>query len=1034
MEEDATLREVRGPIPLGEPIDGAYRPIKILGRGGMGIVYLAQVDLEKMDLTLLVAYREKGRGESREEEEERRQTRLAKWARRSREELLDMIRSRQIPLPDAGVCALKLLTAPHLIHRFEAEWKGLLSVHHANLIPVYGGGVASGFPYYVMEYVPDPLPIDRLSKELLLVEKLRIAADAARGLSALHQKGIIHRDVKVSNLLVSRGARGELVTRISDLGLGKDTARAEGFTATHDVMGTPHYMSPEQLRSSRDVDPRSDVYSLGGVLYSLIARRPPYHGQGVAEIARAVLSSEPPEPVSRFAPATPREVVRLVERMMSFDPYRRPGSMEEVVTLLEGLVARATDGSLATVEIVEGETIPLAERPASGGRTGVRSGRRSGQRRKLVRPRGWKPWAAFALGVAATALAFGLGISLLAGGDGTSPSPTPTPGDKGGSSETPGEDGDTPGGGLGPGPRDPAAVGGLRAEIEDARRLAASQGNYRRALAEIDRLARRAEALGESERLAGVRRDLALAEEKAFGEFLAELGLARTPEEREKLLQRRVLFPESRSSAIEEEIARLDSRTRDPIPPRPNAQEFMLRLQELLAAHRYRETLEAWREWCRLVPEARHAPDSPHFDAHFQHLADFHELVLAGGEKAIGRDVPFPWPDENGPARVLERRGESVLVRLPSGKELELPVHDLPLPARLALVGESGAEASRATLAALSARGQEKDPAFLDAYLAARGQGLNPSYLDELALAAVQVRLASLIGEARTAHQDPAKFLARVEAFRRPMLDARNLLSPMEPLLDAWTRCARAAEAEAKNPYAGTFAAVLAYGPDPRQRPARVTGPGGAPLPLLHDLDEGGAYEQPSGELRVRVEFEEPTMLGGIQVIVNRPVRVVLHGGEPAAGSAATRTAIASGTADPARPETLRVQEDRRSARKIYVAVLAASDGGAFQISEMYLLGYHQRFVSVEVKVDLWTERLTAGGFARARAMAKLTYDPDFDLGAVKAGQVRWTSNAWHVAVVDETGLVTALGPGTAEISAAFGNVKSVPAHVTVEE
>src|SRR5262249_55636910 len=149
--------------------------------------------------------------------------------------------------------------------RFRREASAAARLNHPNVVQVFDVGCENGLHYFVMEYV-DGWPLDRLiGKPALTAPKaLRVVYHVARALQAAHDQGVVHRDVKPSNILVQRSG----LPKLSDFGLAKLIADEQALSGSGDLIGTPRYMAPEQaLGEPSEVDARSDVYSLGAVMY-----------------------------------------------------------------------------------------------------------------------------------------------------------------------------------------------------------------------------------------------------------------------------------------------------------------------------------------------------------------------------------------------------------------------------------------------------------------------------------------------------------------------------------------------------------------------------------------------------------------------------------------------------------------------------------------------------------------------------------------------------------------------------------------------
>ncbi|MFL5358525.1 protein kinase domain-containing protein, partial [Archangium sp.] len=183
---------------------------------------------------------------------------------------------------------------PELTRRFISEARAQARVDHERVCKVYEVGEVQGRAYIAMQYV-DGQPLNLLGKQLTLEQKVMVLREAAEGLHEAHRAGLIHRDVKPSNILVARTEDGRLEPYVMDFGLARDWK--EGVTVTGTVVGTPHYMAPEQARGEVGMlDRRADVYGLGATLYHLLVGQPPIPGGNGLEVLNNIATVEPRPP------------------------------------------------------------------------------------------------------------------------------------------------------------------------------------------------------------------------------------------------------------------------------------------------------------------------------------------------------------------------------------------------------------------------------------------------------------------------------------------------------------------------------------------------------------------------------------------------------------------------------------------------------------------------------------------------------------------------------------------------------------------
>jgi serine/threonine-protein kinase len=318
------------PVKEGDLLAGKYRVERVLGIGGMGIVVAARH--EQLDQPVAIKFvRDDALGN------EEAVTRFLREAR----------------------AAVKLR-----------------SEHAAKVLDV--GTLESGAPYMVMEY------LEGSDLGAVLIERGPLSAElaaeyivqACEAVAEAHAAGIVHRDLKPQNLFLARSVGGGMRVKVLDFGVSKTLASTGGggLTQTRSMLGSPLYMSPEQMRSSRDVDARSDVWAFGVVLFELLTKRWPYEAETMPELVLKVVTA-PPEPLGRLRPDIPQAMVDVVERCLRKDPAERYANAAELAMALEPLAppesrvtverARMAMGSTSRGPMVSSPLIVSAETPAA---------------------------------------------------------------------------------------------------------------------------------------------------------------------------------------------------------------------------------------------------------------------------------------------------------------------------------------------------------------------------------------------------------------------------------------------------------------------------------------------------------------------------------------------------------------------------------------------------------------------------------------------------------------------------------------------
>jgi len=299
-----------------------YRVEKVLGRGGMGVV-VAATHVE-----------------------------------------LDQRVALKFLLPDA-------MDNMEVVERFAREARAAVKIeseHVARVIDV--GKLENGLPYMVMEYLNGrdlaALLDDR--GKLSVEDTLDYVLQACEAIAQAHALGIIHRDLKPANLFVTTRPDGTTSIKVLDFGISKvslsGASPAEmSLTQTAAIMGSPTYMSPEQMRASRDVDPRADIWALGVILYELLTGQPPFVGSTMPELCASILK-DPPEPIRNVMPDVPAPLEASILRCLEKNPAARFANIAELTgALVEFAPKRARLSAERTARILRGagvQTVSVA--------------------------------------------------------------------------------------------------------------------------------------------------------------------------------------------------------------------------------------------------------------------------------------------------------------------------------------------------------------------------------------------------------------------------------------------------------------------------------------------------------------------------------------------------------------------------------------------------------------------------------------------------------------------------------------------------
>ncbi|MBN9684347.1 MULTISPECIES: serine/threonine-protein kinase [unclassified Corallococcus] len=264
------------PVPGWE----RYQPVRFLGQGGMGRVYLAYDPLLRRHVALKFV-----RGED-----------------------------------------------PELVRRFGAEAQAQARVEHERVCKVYEVGEVRGQPFIAMQYIQGR-PLLEVARELSVEQTVKVVQQATEGVHAAHRAGLIHRDIKPSNILVERGEDGQWKPYVMDFGLARDWQREHTVTGT--VLGTVHYMAPEQARGDvHQLDRRADVYSLGATLYVLLTGKTPIPGNNNLEVL-AKLATQDPRPLRELNKNVPSDLEAIVLKCLEREPAARYDSARALSEDLE---------------------------------------------------------------------------------------------------------------------------------------------------------------------------------------------------------------------------------------------------------------------------------------------------------------------------------------------------------------------------------------------------------------------------------------------------------------------------------------------------------------------------------------------------------------------------------------------------------------------------------------------------------------------------------------------------------------------------
>lgn len=305
-------------IVVGAVLAGKYRVERVLGQGGMGVV----VEATQLDLDRRVA--------------------------------LKFLRTSALPEKSSALT------------RFEREARTIARLRGEHVVQVYDvGRLAQGEPFIVMELLSG----EDLSAVLDREQRLPVATaidyvlQACEAMAEAHVAGVIHRDLKPANLFVTRRADGRPLIKVLDFGISKLVAETTSLNLTSGVLGSPLYMSPEQLSSSKDVDHRTDVWSLGTILYELTTGSPAFQAEGLPQVCARIMVGTP-DPIAKDRSDIPRGLEAVLIKCLRRYPDERFLSVADLAAALMPFARKSSLGSAeATIRIIQASSLPHGSLP-----------------------------------------------------------------------------------------------------------------------------------------------------------------------------------------------------------------------------------------------------------------------------------------------------------------------------------------------------------------------------------------------------------------------------------------------------------------------------------------------------------------------------------------------------------------------------------------------------------------------------------------------------------------------------------------------
>jgi serine/threonine protein kinase len=315
------------------------------------------------------------------------------------------------------------LSTPGIVDRFLREARAavkLKSEHVGKVLDV--GTLDNGVPFMVMEYLEGSNLDEVLTARgaLPLQTAVDFVVQACRGIAEAHALGIVHRDLKPQNLFVSKRTNGEPIVKVLDFGISKVTNQLDGgLTSTQAMIGSPYYMSPEQMNSSRDVDPRTDVWSLGIILFECLTREVPFTGESMPQLVLSVMQHAP-RSLAAMRPDVPPELSAIVDRCLRKSPGERFANAGELEAALVPFSSaafamsqnlRRLSPSTGTTFEARASQLDLEETlPKRGSKVGLFVGAVAGV---VLLGIGWAVWFGRGAGSPAPSAAASPGVSVM---------------------------------------------------------------------------------------------------------------------------------------------------------------------------------------------------------------------------------------------------------------------------------------------------------------------------------------------------------------------------------------------------------------------------------------------------------------------------------------------------------------------------------------------------------------------------------------------------------------------------------------------